>query len=258
MLGIASLVRRTMAGHSKWANIKHRKGRQDARRSQVMTRISKEIMAAVRMGSEPHLQAVITRARHANMPKDKIQHAIDRGNGVASGELAEHRYETYRSGVGFVVEAVTDSDGRTRHGLATINKKHGADFANSGAVLFGFHRRGAVDGRSADVDGVEAAAIDAGAEDVAWHEDDHFVVECAEEDMHGVADALRSLGAEHVTYSAAWVPSAPTLVAAGSEDADKLEAYLSALRTAEDVEDVFPGFEIVDEDEDGDGDGGAR
>ena len=175
-----------MAGHSKFKNIMHRKGRQDAIRSKMFSRLSKEITVAVKMGGgvtdpdmNPRLRLAIQNAKGQSMPKDNIQRAINKGSGADSENYEEIRYEGYGpGGVAIVVEALTDNKNRSASNIRACFTKNGGQMAETGSVSFMFDRVGEIvyKPEAGDEDTVMEAAIEAGADDVASDEDGHTII----------------------------------------------------------------------------------
>src|SRR6056297_733343 len=186
-----------MAGHSKWANIQHRKGRQDAARSKLFSKLAKEITVAAKMGDpdpekNPRLRLAVKEAKANSVPKDVIQRAIDKSQAAGGDDYEEIRYEGYGpGGVAVIVEAMTDNRNRTASTVRSTFGKHGGNLGETGSVGFMFERKGEIvyPPGAGDEDTVMLAAIDAGAEDVESGEDGH-VIYTADTDLNEVATAL--------------------------------------------------------------------
>jgi len=187
-----------MAGHSKWANIKHRKGAQDAKRAKIFTRLIRELTVAARQGggdpeSNPRLRAAMTTARGSNMPNDTITKAIKRGTGEIAGMVIEEvNYEGYGpGGVAILVECQTDNKNRTTAEVRHVFTKFNGNLGANGCVSYLFERKGMVvlDGTRCDLEAAMDAAIEAGAEDVE-EEGEVISVTTAMEDLHAVSAAL--------------------------------------------------------------------
>ncbi len=186
-----------MAGHSKWANIQHRKGRQDAARSKLFSKLAKEITVAAKMGDpdpdkNPRLRLAVKEAKASSVPRDVIDRAIKKSQGGDAENYEEIRYEGYGpGGVAVIVEAMTDNRNRTASNVRSTFGKHGGNLAETGAVSFMFDRKGQVVylPEVGDAETVLLAAIDAGAEDVESDEEGH-VVWCAASDLSEVSTAL--------------------------------------------------------------------
>ncbi|MEO0680899.1 MAG: YebC/PmpR family DNA-binding transcriptional regulator, partial [Pseudomonadota bacterium] len=186
-----------MAGHSKWANIQHRKGRQDAVRSKLFSKLAKEITVAAKMGDpdpdkNPRLRLAVKEARSQSVPKDVITRAINKSQGGDAETYDEIRYEGYGpGGVAVIVEALTDNRNRTASNVRSIFSKNGGNLGETGSVGFMFDRMGQVlyPAAAGDADAVMEAAIEAGAEDVESSDEGH-VIWCAAEDLSEVSGAL--------------------------------------------------------------------
>ena len=186
-----------MAGHSKWANIQHRKGRQDAARSKLFSKLSKEITVAAKMGDpdpdkNPRLRLAVKEAKSSSVPKDVIDRAIKKSQAGDGDDYEEIRYEGYGpNGVAIIVEAMTDNRNRTASNVRSTFSKNGGNLGETGSVGFMFDRKGEVvyPASVGDADTVMMAAIEAGAEDVESSEDGH-VIYCADTDLNDVATAL--------------------------------------------------------------------
>ena len=234
-----------MAGHSKWANIKHRKAAADAKKGKVFTRLIKEITVAAKMGggdpgANPRLRLMLDKARDANMTKDSVQRAVQRGTGELEGVSYEQaRYEGYGAGgAAVMVDCLTDNRTRTiaevRHAFA----KNGGNIGADGAVAYLFRHCGQfVFAPGASEDKVMEAALDAGAEDVVANEDGSIEVICTPADFEKVKTGLEKAGlkpdAAEVTMKAA-----TEVVLAGAE-AEKMRSLLNALEELDDVQDVY-------------------
>ncbi|GAB4286413.1 MAG: YebC/PmpR family DNA-binding transcriptional regulator [Roseovarius sp.] len=200
-----------MAGHSKWANIQHRKGRQDAARSKLFSKLSKEITVAARMGDpdpekNPRLRLAIKEARSQSMPKENIERAIRKASGGEAEAYEEIRYEGYGpGGVAVIVEAMTDNRNRTASNVRSTFTKHGGSLGETGSVGFMFERKGEIvyGPEAGDADTVLLAAIEAGAEDVESGAEGHTIW-CADTDLAEVASALEARLGESESTRLAW------------------------------------------------------
>jgi len=241
-----------VSGHNKWANIKHRKAAQDAKRSQLFTKLIRELTVAAREGggdpnSNPRLRSAIERAREANMPKETIEKAIKRGTGELEGvQYIEVMYEAFApGGVAVLIRALTDNKNRTAQELRHVLSKNGGNMAESGSVGWIFERKGLITvpaGQIADMDEFMMLAIDAGAEDVKEQEDPVQVI-VAPEDLTKVRDALSEAGYD-VKASLTYLPK--NTVKVTGQDAEKLLRCLNALEDLDDVQEVYANFEIED------------
>ncbi|MEI4231670.1 YebC/PmpR family DNA-binding transcriptional regulator [Roseovarius sp. D22-M7] len=241
-----------MAGHSKWANIQHRKGRQDAVRAKLFSKFSKEITVAAKMGDpdpekNPRLRMAIKEAKSQSMPKDNIERAIKKAQGGDADDYEEIRYEGYGpGGVAVIVEAMTDNRNRTASNVRSTFTKQGGNMGETGSVVFMFERKGEITypAEAGDAETVLMAAIEAGAEDVESGEDGH-VIWCADTDLNDVATALEAqLGESHSTRLV-WKPNMTTEM--DLEGMQKLMKLIEALEDDDDVQRVTTNFEAPDE-----------
>lgn len=241
-----------MAGHSKWANIQHRKGRQDAVRAKMFSKLSKEITVAAKMGDpdpdkNPRLRLAVKEAKAASMPKDNIERAIKKSQGGDAENYDEIRYEGYGpGGVAVIVEAMTDNRNRTASNVRSTFSKNGGNLGETGSVAFMFDRKGQVvyPASVGDADTVMLAAIDAGAEDVESSEDGH-VIWCADVDLGAVSSALEAALGDAESTKLVWKPQTTTVL-----DLDAARALLKlidALEDDDDVQNVTANFEVPDD-----------
>ncbi len=242
-----------MAGHSKWKNRVHRKSRQDAKRSRLFAKLSREIMVAAREGGpdpdkNPRLRAAIEAARAASMPMDNIEHAIKRGSGQIEGEKLERAiYEGYGpGGAALMIDVLTDNKQRTLNEIRHILRQAGGNLGEAGCVQWIFQEKGViiVPKDRADEETVFMVAIDAGAEDII-EEDEYWEIRTALQDFGKVADALREAGIEPERAEITMVPTTTTPIS--DEDAPKLLRLLEELEEHDDVQNVYSNFEISDE-----------
>jgi YebC/PmpR family DNA-binding regulatory protein len=241
-----------MAGHSKWANIQHRKGRQDAVRAKLFSKLSKEITVAAKMGDpdpdkNPRLRLAVKEAKAASMPKDNIERAIKKSQGGDADSYEEIRYEGYGpNGVAIIVEAMTDNRNRTASNIRSTFTKRGGNLGETGSVAFLFDRKGQIvyPVAAGSEDEVMLAAIEAGAEDVESTEDGH-VVWCAAEDLNEVSTALETALGEAESTRLVWRPQTTTEL--DLEAAQSLMKLIEALEDDDDVQSVTANFEISDE-----------
>ena len=241
-----------MAGHSKWANIQHRKGRQDAVRSKLFSKLSKEITVAAKMGDpdpekNPRLRLAVKEAKSQSMPKDNIDRAIKKSQAGDGDEYEEIRYEGYGpNGVAVIVEAMTDNRNRTASTVRSTFTKNGGNLGETGSVGFMFDRKGEVTYSSevGDADAVMMAAIEAGAEDVESSEEGH-VIWCADTDLNDVATALETELGETDSTKLIWRPTTTTEM--DLEGMQKLMRLIDALEDDDDIQRVTTNFEATDE-----------
>lgn len=241
-----------MSGHNKWANIKHRKMAQDAKRSQLFTKLIRELIVAAREGggnpdTNPRLRAAIERAKEASMPKENIERAIKRGTGEIEGaEFQEIIYEAYApGGVALYIRALTDNKNRTAQELRHVLSRHGGSLAEPGSVGWVFERKGIVQipkEQVANVEEVMMIAIDAGAEDIKDQEDPIRII-ASPEDVMKIKDALETNGYK-VEANVGYVPKSAVRVT--GKDAERLLTLLNALEDMDDVQEVFSNFEMDD------------
>ena len=241
-----------MAGHSKWANIQHRKGRQDAARSKLFSKLAKEITVAAKMGDpdpekNPRLRLAVKEAKSQSVPKDVIDRAIKKSQGGDAENYDEIRYEGYGpNGVAIIVEAMTDNRNRTASNVRSTFAKNGGNLGETGSVSFMFERKGEIvyPASVGDDEAVFEAAIEAGAEDVESSEDGHIVY-CADTDLNEVSSALEASLGESESTKLIWKPSTTTEL--GLEDMQKLMKLVDALEDDDDVQNVTTNFEATDE-----------
>ncbi|MEM9549806.1 MAG: YebC/PmpR family DNA-binding transcriptional regulator [Pseudomonadota bacterium] len=241
-----------MAGHSKWANIQHRKGRQDAVRAKLFSKLSKEITVAAKMGDpdpekNPRLRLAVKEARGQSMPKDNIERAIKKASGGDAETFEEIRYEGYGpNGVAVIVEAMTDNKNRTASNVRSTFSKNGGNLGETGSVGFMFERKGEVTypADAGDADTVMMAAIEAGAEDVESGEDGHMIW-CADTDLNEVATVLEGELGESESTKLVWRPTTTTEL--DLDGMQKLMRLVDALEDDDDVQRVTTNFEATDE-----------
>jgi YebC/PmpR family DNA-binding regulatory protein len=234
-----------MAGHSKWANIQHRKGRQDAKRGKIFTRLIKEITVAARMGggdpnANPRLRLAVDKATDHNMPKDNIERAIKRGTGGLEGATYEEiRYEGYGvNGAAIMVDCLTDNRTRTvaevRHAFA----KHGGNLGTDGSVAFLFKHCGQlVFAPGTNEDRLMEAALEAGAEDVVANDDGSIEVITGPWDFTAVRARLEQAGMRAELAEVTMKPTTETELS--GEDGAKMQKLLDALESLDDVQEVY-------------------
>ena len=241
-----------MAGHSKWANIQHRKGRQDAARSKPFSKLSKEITVAAKMGDpdpekNPRLRLAVKEAKTNSVPKDVIERAIKKSSAGEGDDYEEIRYEGYGpNGVAVIVEAMTDNRNRTASNVRSIFSKNGGNLGETGSVGFMFERKGEVayGVDAGDADTVLMAAIEAGAEDVESSEEGHLIW-CQDTDLNDVSNALETELGESQSTKLTWKPTTTTEL--DLEGMHKLMKLIDALEDDDDVQRVTANFEASDE-----------
>jgi YebC/PmpR family DNA-binding regulatory protein len=241
-----------MAGHSKWANIKHKKAAVDKQRGKLWTKLIREITVAAKEGGElasnPRLRLAVEKAQGANMPKDTIERAIKRGAGAGEGEdYEEIRYEGYGpGGVAVMVDCMTDNRNRTASEVRHAFTKMGGNLGTDGSVAYLFTKRGIISyAPGADEDAIMEAALEAGAEDVVGAEDGSVDVFTTPEEFEAVREAMSAAGHApdnaEVTYDAAVKPEVD------QETAEKLLKMIDMLEDLDDVQEVYSNADISDE-----------
>lgn len=247
-----------MAGHSKWANIQHRKGRQDAVRSKLFSRLSKEIAIAAKLGgpdpdANPRLRLAVANAKGQSMPKDNIQRAIDKAAGGDADTFEDIRYEGFGpAGIGVIVEVSTDNKNRAAAEVRTSFAKNGGNMGETGSVAFMFDNVGEIRYplSKADEDTMMEAAIEAGAEDVASEEGDEenegqHVIFTAREDLMEVVSALSDRFEDPTSAKIIWRPQ--NLIEVAGDKVPTLMKMMEALEDCDDVQNVYANFDISDE-----------
>ena len=241
-----------MAGHSKWANIQHRKGRQDAARSKLFAKLAREVTVAAKLGDpdpekNPRLRLAVKEAKSNSVPKDVIDRAISKAKGADAETLEEVRYEGYGPhGVAVIVEAMTDNRNRTASKVRTIFSKSGGNLAETGAVSFMFERMGEIvfGPDAGDDETILDAAIDAGADDVESTIEGHTVY-TSDKELAAVSAAMESAVGEAETTKIIWKPT--TTTALDKDGAEKVFRLIEALEEEDDVQAVTTNFDVPDE-----------
>ncbi|EKF42100.1 YebC/PmpR family DNA-binding transcriptional regulator [Nitratireductor indicus] len=240
-----------MAGHSQFKNIMHRKGRQDAVRSKMFSKLAREITVAAKAGlpdpaMNPRLRLAIQNAKAQSMPKDNIERAIKKAAGGDSENYEEVRYEGYGpGGVAVIVEALTDNRNRSASNIRAAFTKAGGSLGETGSVSFMFDRVGEIvyPVSVGDADKVMEAAIEAGAEDVQSDENGHVII-CGFEDIGEVTSALETALGEAESVKAIWRPQTGTPV--DEERAQSILKLVATLEDDDDVQNVYANFEVDD------------
>jgi YebC/PmpR family DNA-binding regulatory protein len=238
-----------MAGHSQFKNIMHKKGKQDALRSKLFSKLAREITVAAKLGMpdpnfNPRLRAAVLAARAENMPKDNIDRAIKKASGGDAENYDEVRYEGYApGGVAVIVEALTDNRNRTAGEVRSYFTKAGGALAETGAVAFMFDRVGSIEyeAKVATEDQMMEAAIEAGADDVASTEDGHEIITSLEA-LAEVTKALEATFGEARKSKLIWKPQ--NSIAVDDEAGEKIVKLIGALEDNDDVQNVYANFEI--------------
>lgn len=241
-----------MAGHSKWANMKHRKARQDAKRTKVFTKIIRELTVAAKGGpnpaDNPRLRAAVEKAYLNNLKKDVVERAIARGAGIGESEAYEElTYEGYGvNGVAFIVECMTDNRNRTVGDVRHAFDKRGGNLGTNGSVSYLFTRKGQISFEPGVNEFVlMEAALEAGADDVVVNEDTSIDVMTAFEDFFSVKDALEVVG--FISAAADFVMLPSMTVSLDKDAAEKTLALIDALEDLDDVQNVYTNADIPEE-----------
>ena len=241
-----------MAGHSKWANIKHRKGAQDAKRGKIFTKVIKELTVAARIGggdpdTNPRLRTAIDKAKQANMPKDNVDRAIKKGSGDLDGvSYEEGLFEGYGpGGVALIVEFLTDNRTRTVADVRHCFSKYGGNLGVSGSVAFLFDRKGLISfSADNDFDQIFEIALEAGAEDVK-DEDDVYEVITEPEDFIQVREAMAAADLEWETAETTMIPQNQVMLE--GKPAETMLKLMDALEDNDDVQNVYANFDISED-----------
>ncbi len=242
-----------MAGHSHWAQIKHKKAKVDAQRGKLFSKLIREITVATRLGGpnpefNPRLRTAIEQAKKANMPLDTIERAIKKGSGELEGETFEEIiYEGYApGGVAVMVLATTDNRNRTSSEVKHAFSKHGGSLGSSGCVSYLFERKGVIEVPVKDVseEDLFEKAIEAGAKDLQSGSEVHLVY-TVPEDLYNVKESLESMGVPVEKAQITWIPTT-TVSVEDTETAKKILRLIDALDDLEDVQQVIANFEIPD------------
>jgi len=241
-----------MAGHSKWHNIQHRKGAQDAKRGKVFTKLIKEIVVAAKMGggvieNNPSLRVVIDKALTANMKRDTIDNAIKRGSGDLDGENYEEvRYEGYGlGGTAIMVDCLTDNRNRTVADVRHAFSKHGGNLGTDGSVSYMFSKQGFISFASGDEDAIMEVAIEFGADDVITNDDGSIDVITDPDDFFSVKDALVANNLNPVHSQITMEPD--NRIELNLEDAEKFMKLIDKLEDLDDTQEVYHNADISDE-----------
>ena len=243
-----------MAGHSKWANIKHKKGKADAARGKVFSKIAKEIIVAAAAGGgnvddNIQLRALVQKAKGVSMPKDNIERAIKKGTGeLEGGQLTEGSYEGYAAGgIAVVVKVLTDNKNRSISEVRHAFTKAGANMADQGAVSRMFQRKGQIfiDKDKTDEETLMELVLEAGAEDLKT-EGDQFEIITEPGDFDAVSDAITKAGIDMAVSEITMIPDMVTEVTE-ADQAKSIMRFIEALEELDDVQDVYSNFDISDD-----------
>ncbi len=240
-----------MSGHSKWANIQHRKGLQDKKRGNLFTKLAKEITVAAKLGDpnpdmNPRLRLAVLAARKESMPNDNIKRAIQKAlPGSGEGDYTEIRYEGYApGGISVIVECLTDNKNRTASDIRSIFSKNGGNLGETGSVAYNFEHVGFFMYKKevGDFDTVFETALEGGARDVE-EEDENYIITCEIPDFSNLSKALEKFG-EPEKAEIIWQPK--LTVAVDGEGAEKIERFTDALEDNDDVQKVYTNAEFND------------
>ncbi len=242
-----------MAGHSKWANIQHRKGAQDAKRGKLFTKFIREITVAAREGgsdpaNNPRLRTAIDKALSGNMTRDVIERAAKRGAGELEGvSYEEVRYEGYGpSGIAIMLDCLTDNKNRTVAEVRNIFNKRGGNMGTEGSVAYLFHKKGIISyAAGTDEDAVMEVALEAGAEDIITNDDGTIDVFTEPQDYEAVKKALDDAGFESISAEVTMHPD--TTVSLDVNDAEKAMAMIDAFEDLDDVQHVYTNADFSEE-----------
>lgn len=240
-----------MAGHSKWANIKHRKGKADAKKGKIFSRIAKEIISAVKLGgpdrNSPRLRLALQRAREANVPNDIIERNIKKASSADQADYSEMMYEIYgHGGVGILIDIMTDNKNRAASDMRIATNKRGGNIANPGAVAFNFDRKGVIQisTKNAVEEELFKAALESGAEDFEVDEE-MYVITTDPMELYTVKEALNQLGFKSEESTLEMIPK--SYVESDVETAKANLALIDWLEQLEDVDTVYHNMKIPDD-----------
>ena len=241
-----------MAGHSKWANIQHRKGRQDSVRSKLFSKLSKELTVAARMGDpdpekNPRLRLAVREAKNNSVPKDVIERAIKKSQSSNYENLEEIRYEGYGTGgVALIVECLSDNRNRTASSVRSLFSKFGGSLAETGSVSFMFEKKGMISYPSdiLPLEDLMELIIEVGAEDIDTESGD-YIIYCCHSDLHKIEKLLEAKLGQSKISKLIWKPTTTTSL--DLEGAEKFFKLVSALEDDEDVQTVTSNVDITEE-----------
>jgi len=243
-----------MAGHSKWANIKHRKGAEDAKRGKIFTKLTKEIIVAARMGggdpnANPRLRAAIQSAKSNNLPKDKVERAIKKGTGELEGvNYEETNYEGYGpGGAAVLVESMTDNKNRAVSEIRHIFSKHGGKLGENGCVDWMFDKKGwiAVNKSNTDEETLMTVALDAGAEDIREEDRDNYEIITPPDAFEDVKAALSEAEIPYENDEVTMLPQ--SYINLSGKEAEQMYRLMDALDDNDDVQKVYTNADIPEE-----------
>ncbi|PIP39372.1 MAG: YebC/PmpR family DNA-binding transcriptional regulator [Desulfobacterales bacterium CG23_combo_of_CG06-09_8_20_14_all_51_8] len=243
-----------MSGHSKWANIKHKKGAEDAKRGKIFTKVVKEIIVAARLGggdpsANPRLRTVLLKAKVNNLPKDNVDRAIKKGTGELEGvNYEELSYEGYGpGGVAVLVESLTDNKNRTVADIRHVFNKHNGNLGENGCVAWMFDKKGwiSVSRKAVNEETLMSVALDAGAEDIRDEDEDNFEIVMAPDDFDAVKTALEKAAIPIVDSEVTMLPK--NYISIAGKEAESMVKLMDALEDNDDVQKVYTNADIPDE-----------
>lgn len=243
-----------MSGHSKWANIKHKKTAEDAKRGKVFTKIIKEIIVAARIGggdpnANPRLRGALLNARASNVPKDNVERAIKKGTGELEGvQYEESTYEGYGpGGAAVLLESLSDNKNRTVADVRHVFNKYGGNLGENGCVAWMFQKRGWIAVAKKDVkeETLMAVALDAGAEDIREEDDNNYEIITAPEDFEAVKKSLADAGIPLGDAEVTMLPQ--SYVSLSGKEAELMLKLMDALDDSDDVQKVYTNADIADD-----------
>jgi YebC/PmpR family DNA-binding regulatory protein len=243
-----------MAGHSKWANIKHRKTAEDAKRGKIFTKIIKEIIVAARIGggdpnANPRLRGALLNARNNNVPKDNVERAIKKGTGELEGvQYEESTYEGYGpGGAAVLLESLTDNKNRTVADVRHLFNKYGGNLGENGCVSWMFQKKGwiAAAKNAVKEDVLMAAALDAGAEDILEDDTENYEILTAPEDFEAVKKSMEEAGIPVGDAEVTMLPQ--SYVSLSGKEAEQMVKLMDALDDSDDVQKVYTNADIADD-----------
>jgi len=238
-----------MSGHSKWASIKHKKGKADKRRSKIFSKLSKEITVAAKLGDKdpdmnPRLRSAIQAARTANMPKDNIERAIDKSSANSESNFENLRYEGFGPNkIAVIVETLTDNKNRTASNIRTIFQKSGGSLGTQGSASHNFNQKGIIkiDKKEISDEKIFDIAIDSGAEECISHEDFHEI-QCSINEIYNVKKNLETSIKNFISTEIEWIPL--NSVEVGKEGEETAIEFLETLEDDDDVQNVYANIKI--------------